>query len=298
MAKQKRIPVPSAERAAKEGAAAPAQQPVLRWKVIAQIVAGLAVLWVLAFMTQAWISWWGVGVAGVLTATVIGFGIYVWRITAKTKAITQLLQGATDAEGRKSALEKLDTGDAKDALNALARAQLLAQEDPQKAIDALVAVDLEKAPGASQDEVRTMHAFLLLSTGRAKEARPVADKIRLDRQPAGRGKAFSAAVMAEALARTGAADEARKLVDTYSADDAEYREVAPVLLRAAVWTFVAQKKRGLARKAMDRMVAIDPNHVAPFVDKRVEADVRNMAVEALGAGGYQARPKMSMKMVK
>lgn len=293
MAKPKRLPAPQAPSVA---AAAKAAKPTLKWKAIAQIVVAFVILWVTAAMTTPYIGYWGVGVVGVLTVAAFGLAGYGYWYLRKNQRMVELLQQASDPEGRKAALEKLASGDAKDAMNALAKAQLEAQEDPEQAIRTLEAVDLQKAPAVAQDEVRTMLAFLLLTLGRPKLARPHADLIRLDRRPDPKSKALSAAVMAEALARTGAADEARKLVDTYTADDAALAEVRPALLRAQVWTFHGQVKRGLARKALDALVAIDPNQLGPFVAKGTPQDLQKLAIEALGAAGYASRPKVKMKL--
>jgi len=292
VAKPKKIPTPG------QTAAAPVQleKPALKWKVIAQIVGAFAILWITAAMTVPYISYWGVGVVAVLTLVAIGFGIYIWRLTRRTSAIADILQGARDADGRKAALEKLAGGDAKDALNALATAQLQAQEDPHKAIETLVAVDIEKAPITVQDELRSMLALLYLAVNKPREARPVADKIRLDRQGNAKAKAMAAAVIAETFARTGSPEEARVLLETYRADDASLAELRPVLLRAQVWTFFALTKRGLARKAMDGLVALDPNQVAPFVDPKANPDLQKIALAALSDAGYQARPKTKMRV--
>jgi hypothetical protein len=292
VAKPKKIPAPN------QAAAQPVQveKPGLKWKVIAQIAGAFAILWITAAMTTPYISYWGVGVVGVLTLVAAGFGIYIWRLTQKTSAIAQILQGATDADGRKAALEKLASGDAKDALNALATAQIQAQEDPDKAIATLVAIDVEKAPATVQDEIRSMLALLYLAVNKPREARPVADKIRLDRQANAKAKAMAAAVIAESFARTGKPEEARVLLDTYKADDPTLAELRPALLRAQVWTYFALTKRGLARKAMDGLVALDPNHLGPFMDPKASPELQKLALSALEAGGYQMRPKTKMRM--
>ena len=70
--------------------------------------------------------------------------------------------------------------------------------------------------------MRANLGLLYLMHGRAKDARKLADDIRLDRQPNAKAKGMYAAVCAEAFARTGKADEAMKLLDTYKADDPEF----------------------------------------------------------------------------
>ena len=109
-------------------------------------------------------------------------------------------------------------------------------------------------------------------------------------------EAMAAAVIAETFARTGKPDEARVLLETYQADDASLAELRPALLRAQVWTYFALTKRGLARKAMDGLVALDPNHLGPFMDPKASPDLQKIALSALEAGGYQMRPKTKMRM--
>ena len=102
------------------------EAPKMKWKVIAQIAAAFAVLWVTAFIVVPFVGYWAVGVVGVLTAVAIGFGVYVWRMTSRSRAILDIMKGATDEAGRKRALDAL-SDDSKDVMKALARAQLVGQ---------------------------------------------------------------------------------------------------------------------------------------------------------------------------
>lgn len=272
------------------------EQPQVKWKVIAQIAGAFVILWVVALMTTPTIGYWGVGVVGGLTLAAIGFGIYIWRMTSKSKQIIDVLKMATDDAGRRAALEKLAEKGGDDAMNALARAQLLAQEDPAQAIAVLEAVDLKKTSGLLQDDVRANLGLLYLMTNRVRDARPLADEIRLDRAPQAKSKAMYAAVMAESFARTGKADEAKKLLETYRAEDPEFGEVRPLLLRASVFTFTATKNRGLARKAMEQMAAIEPNALGAFLHASAGVELQKMARELLSASGVIPRQKMQIKM--
>ena len=109
------------------------ETPQIKWKVIAQVVGAFAILWLTAFMLVPWMNYWAVGVVGVLTLVAMGFGLYIWRLTRRSRAIVDIMKGATDEAGRKRAIEELGTDSGKDAMKALARAQLLAQTDPQAA---------------------------------------------------------------------------------------------------------------------------------------------------------------------
>jgi hypothetical protein len=281
--------------APKDPAAALAQieTPQIKWTVIAQIGGVLVVLWVTAFMAVPWISYVGVGVVGLLTAAAIGFGIYIWRLTARQRSILQIMKSATDPEGRKRALEELGEGAQGDAMRAVAQAQLLAATDPAEAQRVLEGIDIKKAPMVVQDEVRAQLSLLYLRNNRVREARALADEMRLDRQPQPKAKAFYAAIMAEAFARSGAPDEAKKLLDTYSAEDAAFAEVRPLLLRAQVFTFFQLKKRGLVKKAMDTLAEVEPGMLAAFTLKGTPPEIIQLARQTLAQAGFA--PKMKIK---
>ena len=295
MAKRGKLPKPKDPGAA----LADMERPAIKWKTIAIIVAAFVVLWVTAFMIQSYdrdgvFGWIVVGLVGALTLAGIGFGIYIWRLTKRSRGIVDILAQATDEEGRKRALEQLEAKEG-DPLSALARAQLVAREDPKAAMEILEAIDVAKAPAVVQDDVRANLGFMYLMNGRAKEARALADDLRLDRQPNAKAKAMYAAVMAEAFARTGKADEAKKLVDTYDASDAEYGEVAGMLRRAEVYTYFALKKRGRAAQAMKDLARVDPNMVAPFLQGRSRPQLKKMAEDALRSMGMAPKREMQVQ---
>lgn len=288
---------PSSSQTPKTAAEALAkmERPQVKWQVIAQIAGAFAILWVTALMLQPYVGYWGVGVVGVLTVAAIGFGIYIYRWTRKSQAIVDIMKGATDAEGRQRALEQLASGDSKDALNALARAQILAQTDPNEAMHVLESIDLAKAPAMVQDDVRSQLGLLYLRVNRVRDARALADEIRLDRQSNSKAKAMYAAIVAEGFARTGKLDEAKNLLDTYKAEDPEYGEIAALLFRAQVFTYIGLKKRGLARKAMENMAAIEPNLLGAFVQKGSAPELSKLAKEVLAGAGAIPRVKFRMK---
>jgi hypothetical protein len=269
------------------------EAPQIKWQVIAQIVGAFAVLWVTAFMAKPWFGFWGIGAVGILTLVAAGFGVYIWRMTSKQRAILEIMKAATDPAGRQRALEQLAAGSDHDAMKAVAQAQLLAATDPNAAQAVLEGVDLKKAPMVVQDEVRAQLALLYLRNNRVREARALADDMRLDRQPNAKAKAFYAAVMAEALARTHAPDEARKLLDTYNDDDPAYAEVRALLLRAQVFTSIQLKKRGLAKKAMDTLAEVEPGMLAAFMVKGTQPEIIQLAKQTLSQAGFA--PKMKIK---
>ena len=273
------------------------EQPKMNWKVLGLIGLALAVVWVIAGILQPTIGYVGFIVAGVLTVVAAGFLAWVWRLTRKSADIAAILKGATDKESRLAALEQLrarQTPGGKDALNAVAQAQLVAREDPAEAIRILEGIDVKKAPAVVQDDVRANLAMFYLVAGRARDARELANEIRLDRQPQARAKAMYAAVVAESLARTGDAEEARKLLETYDPKDKEYGQVAGMLLRAQVYTYTATKKLGRAREAMEQLLEVDPNMVAAFVQKGTRPELARLAKQVLAGAG--ALPKQKMRV--
>ena len=295
MAKKGKIPKPKSPA---EGIA-DIEKPTIKWRTIGMIVAAFAVLWVTAFMILGYsedgvFGYVVVGVVATLTLVAIGFGIYIYRLTQKSRGIVDILAQATDAEGRKRAIEQLEAGDSSDAMNALARAQLVSREKPMAAIKILEEIDIDKAQAVVQDDVRANLGFLYLMNGRAKDARKLADNLRLDRQPNAKAKAMYAAVCAEAFARTGKPEEAHKLLETYDAHDPEFKDVKGMLLRAQVYCYLKLKKRGRAEAAMKQLAEVDPNMLAPWIGKRVRPEIKKMAERSLRALGVA--PKMQMKI--
>lgn len=285
---------PSALKTDPAEAIAQIETPRMKWKVLAQIGGVLVALWVSAGVAIPLVGYWGLGVVGVITLVAIGFGIYIARLTARSRAIVDIMKGATDEAGRQRAIDALGDDASGDAMKALARAQLIAQTDPQGAAKALEAIDIKKAPAVVQDDVRAQLALMYLHNNRVRDARLLADEIRLDRRPDARSKGMYAAVMAEAYARSGSPDEARKLVETYDPADAEHPEVKALLLRARVFTYYALKKRGLVREAMEALATIEPGMVAALVAKGGQPELIKIAKQVLAAGGFA--PKLQVKM--
>lgn len=271
--------------------------PGIKWKVVGAIAFGFLMLWVTAFMATPSIGYWGVGVVGVLTLVAIGLGLYVFRLTRKQREILDIMKAAQGDAGRRDAIERLGAGSDKDAMKALARAQLLAQDDPHRALEALEAIDIAKAPAVVQDEVRSQRAMMYLFMNRTKEALPLVDEIKLERQPDAKVKAKYAAIIAETWARSGKHDQAKKILDDYKAEDAALSEdLLPLLYRAQVYTYSATKNRGLAKRALDALIQLDPNMVGPFVQKTTKPELQKLALQALADAGLAPRAQMKTRM--
>lgn len=292
MAKPRKLPPPSAQPAESLGQL---QTPGIKWNVVGVILAGVVVAWVTAFLLVPYTGYWAVGIVAVLTIALAGFGGWAYNYTRKQSQLLEILKGAGTDEGRKAALEKLSQGDSKDAMNAVARAQLLARDDPKAAIEVLEAVDIDKAPSMNQDEVRAVLAQLYLAMGRVKDARPLVDRIKVESAPVPKARVMYAAVAAETLARTGSAPEAKKILESNPATDPEFADIAPMIYRAQVFTFMATKNRGLARTAMFALAQHEPNHLAPFVMKGASLEMQTMAKEVLSEIGFQTKQKTKMQ---
>jgi len=273
------------------------EKPKTQWRVILQILGALAAVWLISAFTMQWTGVWILALPGVLTVVAAGFGFYIWRLTRQSSQIFDILKGATDADGRKAALAQLGNkgkGKGGEAMKALARAQLIAATDPTGALEVLEEIDIAKAPALMQSDIRANLALLYLGVGRVADARPLVAEIRLDRAPQAKSKAMYAAVIAECHARSRRVDEALKLMETYSPDDPTYAEVAALLHRARVYTYVGAKKRGLAKKSMEAMIAMDPNTLAGFLQKKgSNPEISKMARGLLAKTGMMPKPQMA-----
>ena len=274
------------------------EKPKTPWKLLIQIGIGFAVLWVVAGMLMPYIGYWGVGVAGVLTLIALGFGIYIWRLTRKSSHIMDILKTATDAEGRDAAIAALQARGDDDVMGKLAQAQLVGQEDPKAAMALLEEIDIDKAPKLLQNDVRAQLALMYLLHNRSKDARKLADDIKLDAQPQPKQKAMYAAVIAESFARTGKAKDAVSLLEDYDPDgdgsDA-FGEMRPLLYRAQMFAALNMKKKGRARTAMMRLARIDPNQLGAFMQKGTHPQVKRLAREVLEKEGFVPKQKVRMQ---
>ncbi len=272
------------------------EQPKFNWKIVAQIGVAFLVVWVIAGMLTPYIGIWGLVIAGVLTAAAVGFGLYIWRLTRKSGAIMNILKGATDEEGRKKAIAALQAqGGGSDAMAKMAEAQLVAQEDPKAAMATLESIDIAKAPKLVQNDVRAQLGLMYLLHNRSQDAASLADQITIDSQPQPKQKAMYAAVMSEAWARTGRADEAAKLLEDYDAEDDAFEDMRALLYRAQVFVWLKKKKRGRARTAMMRLARIDANQLGGFLQKGVHPDAKRLAMEVLQKEGYAPKQRVQYR---
>jgi Flp pilus assembly protein TadB len=167
--------------------------------------------WVVAIFLNHWF-WYAL--VGVLTVALVGVTVWALRYAQKSKKVVEILKGADTPEGRKQALEKLETGFKKgDAAALFAKAQLEMQEDPRAALRTLEQINLGKVMAHVADEARAQRAMIHLILGETDEARSLVDPIDLSRHQEAKSRATLSAIIGEAWARSGQAKRAVELLD-------------------------------------------------------------------------------------
>lgn len=228
----------------------------------------LAVWFVLGLIagisTSKTVSYVSLGVAAVLTATVVGVLVWTIRRAKKAREVAGILQGATTQEERQRALEKLSQDASGDPAKLFAKAQLEMQEDPRKALATLETLDLNKQSGGIADEARGQRAMIHLTLGQIGLARQLVDNIDLKRQQDPRSRAMIAAIAAEAWARSGELDKAQKTLEAFDLGEAELAAVRPQLLRALAYVQVHAGKLKELKRTLKQMMDIDARLLGAF----------------------------------
>ncbi len=273
---------PQATPAKSAGAAAP-QVPALQTRNLAVLGAAVLLLWAMAAASR---SVTALVVMGVLTVALAAGGVWVWRLIDRQKKLATLMQRAqSGAAGRDEVLKQLSADGAadQDVMNVVIRAQLEAQEDPEKALDTLDTIDMKKVPGLMVDEVQGMRAQMLLVVGRTREAGEIADKIKVSQSQQADSRGMLAATVAEAWARSGRSKEAAEMLVTYSPDDESYVKLRVPLLFARIFANFAESRKELVRKDMLALIKDDPNYLGRFVHPkwRVHPELAKMARDLL-----------------
>jgi len=238
----------------------------------------LFVIWL-----QHWIGYVVLAILLVLFAVTLG---WAWRRVNSSQRVVSILQGAegNDAESRRAALEKLDRTFKKNDVNAaLARAQLLAQSDPDQALAALENVNLSKILPVEADQIRCQRAMFHLAKGDVDQARKLVDPVDLSRFHETKTRAAAAAILAEAWARTGQGPKANSTLDILNPDDPALAEVRAQLWRARAFAAAAVQDRKAMVRALKKMCSENPHLLAGFMTKRVhpllEKEARQMLVQ-------------------
>ncbi len=226
----------------------------------------VVIVWLIAFAISGWIP---KAIAGVLTLGVVGLAAWALRYAKRTQGVAQLVQTAATPEARRDAIEKLEKEYKKDdAAAMLAKAQLEMQEDPRAAQRTLEQIPLDKVMPNVADEARAQRAMLHLTFGETDEARALADKIDLTRHKELKNRALLALIVAESLARTGAAKKATDLLDTFELDSAELAELRPQALRAQAFAYAWSNQTKQMRGALKALSLVNPQYLAGFITKK------------------------------
>jgi hypothetical protein len=239
----------------------------------------LAVIWVVAFALQR--SWALIG-AGSITLVAVVLVVWGIRFANRTRAVASLVQGAATPAARKEALAKLETDYKKsDTAAIFAKAQLLMSEDPRKALEALEQINLNKVMAPIADEARAQRAMIHLVLGEADAARLLVDPIELSRHQQPKTRATIASVIAEAWARTGQGKKALDTLGVFKIEDAEYEDLRPQLWRSYAFAYAATNDIKGVRRALRKLMEINPQLLGGFLMKRVHPLLEREAKETL-----------------
>jgi len=226
----------------------------------------LAVVWVVAIIIHHVIAY---AVAGVLTAAVGGIAVWLVLYMRKSEALGAILKGADTEEGRKAAIEQLETGfKKKDSQAVLAKAQLEMQDNPRKALETLESVKLDKMLGPMADQFRAMRAMLHLTLGETAQARALADELDLGKQQEPKTRAMFATVAGEAWARSGNAKKGLETLELFNPEDPEFSELKAQMWRARAFAYAAnQDTKGITR-ALKKLADMNPHLLGMFVGQK------------------------------
>ena len=255
----------------------------------------VAVAWVIAAILRHWI---GFALCGALTVAAVVGVFWLKRYMAKTQALGSILKGADTQEGRKAALERIDTEFKKgDTQAVIAKAQLQMQDDPRAALATLEAVNLDKELGPIAGQMRAMRAMIHLTLGETAEARSLADKLDLGKQQEPKTRVMFAAVAAEAWARTGAGRKAVDTLDLFNPEADDMGELRAQLWRSRAFAYAAvNDTKGIAR-AVKRLAAINPHLLGMFVgQKKVHPLLEREAKQVVMQLGIVPRKTIRQKM--
>jgi hypothetical protein len=270
--------------------------PVDLKKFYVRVGAIAVVVWAIALIVRHWI---GFAVAGVLTVLAVGALLWLTQYVKKTQRIGSLLKGADTEEGRKAALEKIDSEFKKgDTQAVIAKAQLQMQDDPRAALATLEAVNVDKELGPIAGQVRAMRAMLHLTLGETAEARALADKLELSKQQDAKMRVTFATVAGEAWARSGQGKKAVDTLDLFNPEAPENSELRPQMWRARAFAYAAvNDTKGVAR-ALKKLSEINPHLLGMFLppQKKIHPLLEREAKQLVSRLGIVQRKMVRQKM--
>ena len=255
----------------------------------------VVVVWLIALIVRHWI---GFAVAGVLTVAGVVALFWLRRYMAKTQALGTILKGADTQEGRKAALERIDTEFKKgDTQAVIAKAQLQMQDDPRAALGTLEAVNLDKELGPIAGQIRAMRAMIHLTLGETAEARALADKLDLGKQQEPKTRVMFAAVAAEAWARTGAGRKAVDTLDLFNPEADDMGELRAQLWRSRAFAYAAVNDTKGITRSVKKLASINPHLLGMFVgQKKVHPLLEREAKQVVMQLGIVPRKMVRQKM--
>lgn len=227
---------------------------------------GAAVLWGIAVAIPGTVA---KVVAGVITVAVLGAVVWAMRFATKSRQVADIVRGADTAEGRKEALERLDSDfKSGDTAATFAKAQLLMQDSPREALEVLEGIDLKKVMAPLADEARSQRAMLHLMLGETDKARVLADGIDLSRHKEAKIRATLAAIVGEAWSRTGQSRRAIELLETYDPEDADFKDIAPQLYRSRAFAYSWSNQSKKMKATLRKLRSINPQLLMGFITKK------------------------------
>jgi len=273
----------------------PEKPPIDMKKIYLRVGGVVLVAWVIALIIPGWIP---KAVVGVLTLAVIGLGVWVVRMMKKSQQLGAILKDADTEEGRKRALEKLQTDFGKgDSQALMARAQLEMQEDPRKALATLESIDLTKQLVPMAGQVRAMRAMLHLTLGETSEARKLADALDLGKQQEAKTRAMFATVASEAWARTGEAKKAVETLELFNPEDPEFAELRPQMWRARAFAYAGANDMKGAGRALRKLADMNPHLLAMFIGaKKIHPLLEREAKQIVMKSGAAPRKIVRQRM--
>lgn len=257
--------------------------PLLAIWFIGALVAG--------FTLSPVVRGFALGVPAALTLAAIGLMVWVVRQARKAQGVAGILSRASETkDGREAALAELDAKYKSDDPTAVfARAQLLLQEDPRKALAALESINLSKAMASVADEARGQRAMIHLMLGEVPPARDLVDGIQLSRHQDVRSRAMLAAVVAEAWARSGQAKRAVDTLSVLNADDPELVQLRPQIWRAQAYAFAHTEDMKGATRALRKLAGQDARLLGGFMAKKTHPLLQREARKLLEQSGTVPR---------
>ncbi|MET0594584.1 MAG: hypothetical protein ABW133_17925 [Polyangiaceae bacterium] len=257
---------------------------------------GLPILgfWILALFIG---KTWAYAGMGVITVAAIALVIWAIRFASKTRAVADIVKAADSPQARKEALSKLETDFKKgDTAAIFAKAQLQLHENPRVALQTLEEIDLAKVMAPIADEARGQRAMIHLVLGEAERARQLADNIDLSRHQQPKTRASLVTVISEAWARTGQGKKAIDTLSVFDPEDPEFAELKAQLYRAQAFAYAAVNDTKGIRKALRKLMEINPQLLGGFLVKKIHPLLEREAKEQLKRSGAVPKKMMVKRM--